>query len=168
MMIARLIVASGLMLLPHCARDAGNPGDAKPAVENPRVEADAGPATVSQSFDAAGITTVILRAANAPRVTIRRDSETTIEVSGKAQGGAGGYHSPDPNWRETPAAQWGLGFVAKRFQNVLVISSRNELHMIHHSYYLDSLVLSVPANVEVIPAARELNGSGEPDLRPSA
>ena len=153
-----------LLLLAQCSRvrdDANAAGSA--ARETPQVSADA---TVTRSFDAAGITTVVLRAANAAQATVRQTSPGRIEVSGKARGGAGGYHSPDPAWKETPPAQWGLDFVGKRHENVLVISSKNEIQYIHHGYSLHSLELSVPSGVKVVSIARQLTGNGEADLSP--
>jgi hypothetical protein len=152
------------LLLSQCSR---LPDDAKAAGgaagETAQVVADA---TVARSFDAAGITTVVLRAANAAQATVRHTSAGTVEVSGKARGGAGGYHSPDPNWKETKPEQWGLDFVGKRHQDVLVISSKNEIQYIHHGYSLDSLELSVPDGVKVIPVARQLSENGQADLSP--
>ena len=152
-----------MLLLPQCSRVPDDASTAASAAQTSHVTPDA---TVTRSFDAAGITTVVLRAANAAQATIRQTSAGTIEVSGKARGGAGGYHSPDPAWKETPAAQWGLDFVGKRHQNVLVISSRNEIRYIHHGYSLDSLEISVPAGVKVVSVPRQLSENGEADLSP--
>ena len=146
------------LLSSHCTdHDSAHSGTASTEAEAP---------TVSQSFPATGITTVVLRAGDAARATVHRTSNGKIEISGKAHGGAPGYHSPDPSWRETPAAKWGLDFVAKQYENVLVISTKNEIRYIHHSYYFDSLVLSVPADVKVVPVTREPAESGAPDLSP--
>lgn len=109
--------------------------------------------------------TVVLRAANASSTVVEQGGER-IEVFGLPEGGARGYHSPDPGWRETPADEWGLDFVAARHGNVLVISTRNEVHYLHHRYALESLRIRVPAGVTVIRMARELTGKGDPDLSP--
>ena len=87
--------------------------------------------SVTRSFDVRGISTVVLRAANASSTAVEQGGER-IEVSGVPEGGARGYHSPDPGWRETPAGEWGLDFVAARHGNVLVISTKNEIHYLHH------------------------------------
>ena len=120
---------------------------------------------VTRSFDVRGISTVVLRAANASTAEVDRTGDR-VEVSGVPEGGARGYHSPDPKWRETPASEWGLDFVAARHGDVLVISTKNEISYIHHRYVLRSLKMKVPAGVKVIRMARELTGQGEPDLSP--
>jgi hypothetical protein len=129
-------------------------------------EPETPPARVSRSLPAAGVKRVILRAgaADTAEVTAVPGSEI-IEVSGAPTGGAKGYHAPDPNWRETPAAAWGLDFASARHGNVLVISTKNEIHYIHHGYFLRLIVLRVPAGVEVVRQRRELTGDGAPDLR---
>ena len=121
---------------------------------------------VSRTFDAPGITAVVLRAANASDALVRESSTAAVQVAGTARGGARGYHAPDPSWRETPASRWGLDFVSKQYGSVLVVSTKNEIHYIHHSYYFDSLEIAVPAGVEVKRSNRELTGSGDPDLSP--
>ena len=88
-----------------------------------------------------------------------------VEVSGVPAGGAKGYHSPDPNWRETPATEWGLSFESARYGEVLVISTNNEIQYIHHGYFLQSVVLRVPAGVAVVRERREMSGDGGPDLK---
>ena len=120
---------------------------------------------VTRSFDVRGISTVVLRAANASTAVVDHAGEQ-VQVSGVPKGGARGYHSPDPDWRETPASEWGLDFVAARHGNVLVISTKNEISFVHHRYVLESLKIKVPTGVTVIRMARELTGSGEPDLSP--
>ncbi len=79
-------------------------------------------------------------------------------MSGLPAGGAKGYHSSDPSWRETLAAEWGLDFVSARHGEVLVISTEKEIHYIHHGYLLQSVELRVPAGVEVAGERRELTG----------
>jgi hypothetical protein len=123
------------------------------------------PVRISRSFPAAGIKKIILRAAEAETSAVTNDPATAaVEVSGLPAGGAEGYHSPDPNWRETPAAEWGLDFVSARHGEVLVISTKNEIHHIHYGYFLKSVALRVPPGVEVVPEPRELTGYGGPDL----
>jgi hypothetical protein len=147
------------------ANDATTPPDA--TVRTTSAAAQDAP-TVSRTFPAAGIKTVILRAADAARATVHHSDRDTIEVSGKMRGGAGGYHSPDPKWRETPVTEWGLDFEGKLFGDVLVLSSKNEMAFVHHAYDLHSLVVSVPTGVQVVPVPRELSGDGAPDLSPPA
>ncbi|MCI0459297.1 MAG: hypothetical protein L0Z62_20300 [Gemmataceae bacterium] len=123
------------------------------------------PERISRSFTAAGVKKVVLRAAAADTAEVTADSAAgVVEVSGVPAGGASGYHSPDPNWRETPAAEWGLDFVCAQYGEVLVISTKNEIHYIHHGYFLQSLTLRVPARVEVVKESRKLAGNGAPDL----
>lgn len=123
------------------------------------------PARISRSFPAAGVKKIFLRvaAADTSEVTIDPAAET-VEISGLPAGGAKGYHSRDPNWRETPAAEWGLDFVSALHGEVLVISTKNEVHYIHHGYFLESVALRVPAGVEVVREPRKLTGDGGPDL----
>jgi hypothetical protein len=121
----------------------------------------------SRTFDAVGVTAVVLRAAHATEATVRSEPATSsIRITGIPRGGARGYHSPNPGWRETPASRWGLDFVAKRYGHVLVISTENEIRYIHHGYSLDELAITVPAGVTVQRADRELTGDGRPDLSP--
>lgn len=121
---------------------------------------------VVRSFSMTRVTTVILRAAAADTASIVIDPALKdVEVSGLPMGGAKGYHSPDPNWRETPASEWGLDFVTARFGEVLVISTRNEMRHIHHYYALSSLTLRVPVRVKVIRETRQLTGDAMPDLK---
>ncbi len=122
-------------------------------------------ARVSRSFPAAGVKKVIVRAAAVETCEVTVDQyAAAIEISGLPAGGAKGYHSPDPNWRETPAAEWGLDFVSARHGDVVVISTKNEIHYIHHSYFLQSVALRVPGGVEVVREPRKLTGEGAPDL----
>ena len=66
---------------------------------------------VVRSFPMTRVATVILRAAAADTASvIIEPALKDLEVSGLPLGGAKGYHSPDPNWRETPASEWGLDF----------------------------------------------------------
>jgi hypothetical protein len=112
---------------------------------------------------------VILRAAAAETLEVTSDPATSlVEVSGVASGGAKGYHSGNPFWRETPAAEWGLDFVSARFGDVLVISTENEFEYIHHHYMLKSLEIKVPVGVDVVLEPRILTGDGAPDLKEPA
>lgn len=120
---------------------------------------------VTKEFSAEGVTQVILRSGLASQAEVRHASgQHTITVSGTPMGGAEGYHPSDPKWKETPAAEWNLGFVGKRYGENLVISSKNEIQYIHHYYVLDHVVLILPEGVDFKLAPRELNGDGEPDL----
>jgi hypothetical protein len=157
------------------ARCGGDPAGANDAQDSSHATAEATAAaaqkdapTVSRSFPAAGIKTVVVRAADAARATIQHTDHDRIQISGTMRGGAPGYHSPDPNWRETPASEWGLDFVGKQFGDVLILSTKNEIAFVHHSYDLHSIVVSVPAGVQVVQVPRELTGNGAPDLSPPA
>src|SRR5262249_48677385 len=86
-----------------------------------------GTGRVARSFSAQGIEAVYLRAEAAEKAEVRTiPGSRDITVSGVPQGGAAGYHPPDPNWRETPAALWGFDFVARLYGSDLVISSEKE------------------------------------------
>lgn len=118
-----------------------------------------------RSFPAAGISKVVLRAEQADTATVTTvEGASTIEVSGVPTGGAQGYHSPDPNWKETPAAQWGLDFVSERRGSTLIVSTKNEMAYIHHHYAFTSVTVRVPPDIEVVREKRELTGDGAPDL----
>ena len=120
-----------------------------------------------RSFGAVGITRVILRAAAADAAVAEPTAGTgSITIAGRAIGGAEGYHPADPTWRETPASEWGLDFVAKRFGITLVISSKNEIDHIHHHYMIADIAVQLPLFVILVRQARILSGSGEADLAP--
>ena len=121
---------------------------------------------VVRSFPLTRVTAVILRASAADTASIVVETaRNDVEVSGLPLGGAKGYHSPDPNWRETPASEWGLDFVTARFGEVLVISTKNEMRQMHHHYALSSLTLRVPTRVKVVRETRQLTGDARPDLK---
>lgn len=122
-------------------------------------------ALISQSFDAEGIERVVLRSAHAERAKVETANAMQITVAGRVEGGAQGYHSPDPNWKETPASQWGMKFVAKRFGPVLVVSSLNEMGYIHHQYAIEAITVTLPKDAQLVRETRTLTGSGDPDLR---
>lgn len=121
---------------------------------------------VTRQLSPSGVKTVVFRASNAPTAKILISKVHQIQISGVPAGGAKGYHSPDPFWRETPAKDWGLDFVAKRYGDVLVVSTTNEILYIHHHYVLTNLSIQVPSGIKVIKEERELNGAPEPDLKP--
>ena len=122
---------------------------------------------LTRRFDAAGITRVVLRAAAAEAATVDVAPGTgVVTVSGRATGGAEGYHPADPRWRETPAAEWGLDFVARRFGPTLVISTANEIGYIHHHYAIADIGLRLPPSVELVRQVRVLTGDGKADLAP--
>lgn len=128
--------------------------------------ASAAESLVTATFPADGITKVVLRASAAKQVSIvaRESSPASVRVSGVASGGARGYQPPDPDWKETPPAEWGLKFVARRFGDTLVVSSENEMHYIHHHYTLESIKLELPAGIEIVREPRALDGNGQPNL----
>jgi hypothetical protein len=121
-----------------------------------------------REFDAHKISRVILRASAAEQATVTSVvmDAPFITVSGTPSGGAKGYHSSDPNWRETPAASWGLDFVSRRFGSTLVISTSNEIRYIHHRYTLEQIRVQLPAPVRLVRETRKLTGDGAPDLSP--
>jgi hypothetical protein len=123
------------------------------------------PDRISRSFPADGIKKIILRSSDAETCEVTTDpTAKAIEISGLPEGGAKGYHTADPNWRETPAAEWGLDFVSARHGNLLVVSTKNEILYIHHCYFLKSVVLRIPPDVEVVRVQRNLTGDGQPNL----
>jgi hypothetical protein len=91
---------------------------------------------------------------------------TVVTVSGMPVGGAKGYHSANPFWRETPPHRWGLDLLAKTYGRTLVIASANEIRFIHHVYLLTGLKLVVPPGVKVVVEERELTGDGSPSFSP--
>jgi hypothetical protein len=120
---------------------------------------------VVRGFSSAGVKRVVIRAAEIETAEIQTDAGATgIEISGEPIGGAAGYHSPDPNWKETPARDWGLDFVAEAHGPLLVISSKNEIQYIHHGYRLREIKIRLPAGCEVVREKRELTGDGSPNL----
>lgn len=120
---------------------------------------------ITRAFAATSIKKVVIRAANVKSATVHHDGGEQIQITGLPTGDAQGYHSSDPFWRETPAKNWGLEFVAKRYDDVLVISTKREIEYIHHYYVLDNLSIRVPKGVVVVKEERKLSGDGAPDLR---
>jgi hypothetical protein len=130
-----------------------------------QVGENAGP-PISRSFSAVGVKKVIFRAASAATADVSTDATAeVVEISGTPVGGASGYHSENPSWRETSPAEWGLDWESVRYGEVLVISSKNEIGYIHHHYRLTSVAILVPSGVEVVRQKRELTGDGSSDLR---
>jgi len=126
-----------------------------------------GPVTITRIFPTSGVANLVVRAATVESATVTTNSSSgKIEISGLPTGGARGYHPPNANWRETPPQRWGLDFVGKRYGEVLVVSTANEIHCIHHRYVLGDLHISVPARVGVLLQQRCLDGSGAPNLSP--
>jgi hypothetical protein len=124
-------------------------------------------ARVLRRFASGGIRSVVLRAEAAGKAKVRVvPGRPEITVTARPAGGAVGYHPADPNWRETPASEWGLDFAAARFGPSLVVSSKSEIRYIHHYYHLEDIEIEVPPEVAVIKEDRELTGYGAPDLSP--
>lgn len=121
---------------------------------------------VTKSFSPTGIKVVILRASETDNASVTTGTTQQIEVSGLPVGGAEGYHSPAPFWRPTPAKDWGLDFVSKRYGDKLVISTTHEILYIHHHYALKDLNIRVPDGIQVIKEERNLNGDPAPNLTP--
>ena len=128
------------------------------------VSAGADDVRIEASFPADGIERVVLRAAGASNAQVVPGRFGIVKVTGSATGGAAGYHSPDPNWKETPASQWGMTFLSKRFGTTLVVSSVNEIGYIHHQYAIRDLEVELPASVQLVREPRQLSGSGTADL----
>jgi hypothetical protein len=141
------------------------PGEAREPSGECEAFASREPRPVTRGLPMDGVNVVELRAGRArcARV-VRRDGPRGATVAGIPIGGAKGYHSPDPGWRETPARYWGMQFVTKRFGDRLVISTKSEISYIHHQYSLDGLVLRVPRSVKVVLVNRHLSGDGTPEL----
>lgn len=124
------------------------------------------PQRIERTHPAAGITRVVLRAADAQTAKVEaKVGAEVVSVSGLPRGGAGGYHPVDKNWKETSAQDWGLDFVFATFGTTLVVSTKNQLLYIEHAYGLDALEVRVPPGIEVVRETRQLNGNGAPDLR---
>ena len=120
---------------------------------------------IEVSFSLDGINEVIFRSSDALNSSVVVSDELKgIEVVAQAVGGAEGYHSSDPNWKETSASKWDMTFVSAKFSDVLVISSKNEIQYIHHGYFLRNISISIPGNVSVVKESREITGDGAPDL----
>jgi hypothetical protein len=118
------------------------------------------------TFPSEGIHRVVVRSGTATentRVLSNYDAKA-ITVVASPVGGAAGYHSSDPSWKETNPEDWGMTFVSAQFGDTLVISSKNEVLYIHHRYVLAKLEISVPPNILVTLVPRQLNGNGAPDL----
>jgi hypothetical protein len=124
---------------------------------------------VSREFEALRVSRIILRASAADRAigtTVIRDAPF-VSVFGIPSGGARGYHSSDPNWRETPASERGLDFVSRRFGSTLVISTKNEISYLHHRYTLEQIDVILPSPcVKLVREVRRLTGNPAPDLSP--
>lgn len=117
-------------------------------------------------FQAYDIMSVVLRTEEASQAKIVLDQNATdIVIVATPAGGVIGYHSSDPDWKETPAADWGLDLTGRKFGNRLVISSKNEMQFMHHHYYLKRISIRVPSGVCVDLQTRKLTGDGSPDLR---
>ena len=151
--IAALLTA---LVLTGC----GTPHDVAPRVQRLTHE------RVAWTFPGDDVASVVIRAGEAALAKVVEDREKrTVEVTAVPEGGAAGYHSPEPDWKETPASDSGLGFVGRQWGRRLVISSKSEIRFIHHSYFLKAIEVRVPVGVKVLLEAREVSGDGAPDLR---
>ncbi len=123
------------------------------------------PTMYCQKFKIKDIKKVVFRAEQASKAEIIENNLTnTITICGWPNGGAKGYHPSDQNWKETPPSRWGLKFKGKRFGNILVISSVNEIQYIHHYYYFDKLLIRKPGKLVIQLENRNLNGNGKENL----
>jgi hypothetical protein len=115
--------------------------------------------TIRQTFSTSGIKTVVVRAHKIKEARVKTGRRSTpLVISGTPAGDAAGYHSPDPKWKETPADKQGMKFVAKRYGNVLVVSTAKEIWYIHHYYYIKDIELTLPPNVKLVRQERVLDG----------
>ncbi len=102
---------------------------------------------VTYNFPVNSINVVSVRAISAGGISVDFEGKPdTIAISGIPAGGAKGYHSPDPDWEETPPEEWGLEFVAQQRGDTLFIETKNETNYIHHFYYWDAIQISIPNN----------------------
>lgn len=123
---------------------------------------------VRQTFVLEGISRVLVRASRADIAKVSTSAvDKSLTISGVPTGGALGYDPPaDEEWEETPPGEWGMQFVSKVYGTDLVVSTKNEIGYLHHQYFLDSLIVVLPPDVEIVLEARKLTGSGKPDLDP--
>ena len=136
-----------------------------PPIPGKSLPAGQGAGRMGRSYPARGIETVVLRAEGAEEAKVRTvPGRAVITVTGRPAGDARGYHPADPDWRETPAAQWGLDFAARSYGPTLVISSASEIRYIHHDYHIEDIEIEVPPGIAVIREKRELTGEPPPDL----
>ena len=128
---------------------------------------EAAATVLTRTFPASGISKVLFRAsaAEGASVSFSETNPPSVAVSAKCEGSATGYHPADPNWRETPASEWGLDFVARRSGSTLIISTKNEIGYIHHHYALEQIHLTLPKGVRLVRETRKLTGDGAPNLR---
>jgi hypothetical protein len=136
--------------------------------ESTEIEARRATKPIARTFDGAGIKKLVLRTVDADSFQVTVDNtRDTIEIRAIPVGGAEGYHSADPSWKETPPDEWGLDFVCAKHGDVLVISAKGEMCYIHHCYYLAGLTLRVPDGISVVRENRKLTGGTgtlQPDL----
>ncbi len=122
---------------------------------------------IVRKFSSDHVSRVILRASAVKAATVTNAKDAAfVTVTGIPSGGNWGYHSSDPDWRETPASEWGLDFFSRRFGSTLVISTKNEIGYIHDQYTLEGIKIQLPASVKLIRETRKLTGDGAPDLSP--
>jgi hypothetical protein len=119
---------------------------------------------VCQEFNISEIDKVVLRAEMANEIAIKYQDGQPLKICGTPAGGVEGYHSPDLDWKETCAEEWGLDFKAKKYDKTLVISTFNELMHIHHYYYLENIIIIAPEKIKIEKLKRILNSDGEADL----
>ena len=110
---------------------------------------------VVATFPANGIREIILRSAYAETAEVQAVSRrrAVMRIAARPQCEA-----------EIPPESLNLSFAAKRYDDVLIISSVNEVTYQHRDYDLQVIKLQIPAGIIVTRERRVLNGSGLADL----
>jgi hypothetical protein len=119
-----------------------------------------------REFNARRVTQIVLRAnaADSASVSTGIPDSRFLTVSGVPVRDAGDSHSRHLNRHEKPASKRGLDFVARRFGNTLVISTKNEIGRFPHRYTLEYIHIMAPHPVHFVQEVRRLTGNGAPDL----
>ena len=122
---------------------------------------------VTAEFPSAGITTVVLRAQAAAdaAVAVVEPGLASIKVSAMPAGAPGAITRRIRTGGKLRRRSGGWGLSRSPLAATLVISTRNEIHYIHHAYTLQGIRLEVPAGVVVVRETRVLSGDGAPDLK---
>ena len=125
------------------------------------------PAAIHSTFDARGISTVVVRADRAEQLLVHTDTRVSdIRIWGTPVGGDASYHPVDPDSEGTSPNNTHLGFVGKIYGDVLVIAVQNEISQLDRGYRLDALNIILPPRIKVVRDRSALDADGAPDLRP--